>query len=42
MLKNVYRKDAKYAKKETQCPMLLSALSVFAVRMFLCLRMAVM
>ena len=40
--KNFYRKDAKYAKKEKQCLMLLSALSVFAVRMFLCLRTAVM
>ena len=31
--KNFYRKDAKYAKKEKQCLMLLSALSVFAVKM---------
>ncbi|MFZ4611682.1 MAG: hypothetical protein ACOYNM_17830, partial [Gemmataceae bacterium] len=36
--KNFYRKDAKYAKKEKQCLMLLSALRVFAVRMVLCIR----
>ena len=38
MHKNFYRKDAKYAKKEKQCLMLLSALRVFAVRMVFMLK----